>query len=284
MGLQRVGVSLLIVATGLVAGCGLPSDPAPSGFVPQSGVCHLKIGDNVSGATYAPVRCSERHEAETFMVGRFDFADAEADEPPTAGSDGALRAYSSCSIRAHEFVGDDWATGRLTVRVALPTSDGWAAAERWFRCDLVEIVALDLYEPSPRANSLKDALRSSASLRHGCYNPTFNGTQIETLPPASCTGPHQSEFTGVWWPDDVRYGEEIPQDDVVQGCYGVGARYVGGVDEQELARRMTVFFWMPADDDRIAGASHLLCFLHTDGRPLKRSLAGVGLPGLPVAR
>ncbi len=283
MGFRKVGVSLLALATGLVAGCGLLGDPAPSGFVPQSGVCHLRINDNASAAAYAPVKCSERHEAETFMVGRFAGTDAEADEPPAAGSEAALRAYASCSTAARDFLGGDWPTGRVTVRLVLPPEDGWAAAERWYRCDLVEIVALDLYEPSPRANSLKDALRSSASLRHGCYNPTLEGDEIKTLPPASCTGPHQSEFTGVWWAHDVPYGDEIPPEDATDGCYGVGARYVGGVDEQELARRMFVLVWAPAPVERDAGATGVLCFLHTDGKPLTRSLAGVGLRGLPAA-
>lgn len=276
----------MVLAASLVAGCDvLPGRDSESGFVPQAGVCHRAAGDNASGEAYQPVECLTRHEAETFFVGRFAGADAGSAEPPATGSDAALRAYASCATAANEFVGDEWPAGRLTLHLVPPTADGWAAAERWYRCDLVEIVALDLHEPSPRANSLKDALREPSSpLRHGCYNPTFDGEEIRTLPPASCTGPHQSEFAGVWWADDVPAGEEVTRDHMTDGCAGVIARYVGVGDEREVRRRVDVLPLPPTEDEVAAGATYVLCLLHTDGKPLTRSLAGVGGRGLPAPR
>ncbi|MFU8850045.1 septum formation family protein [Micromonospora sp. SL1-18] len=285
MGLRRVGSLLLALAASILAGCDLLTGPPPSGFVPEAGVCHLTMGDNATRTAYRPVTCLERHEAETFLVGRFAGADADSDDPPANGSDAALRAYASCRTAAREFLGDDWRTGRLTLRVVLPTADGWAAAERWYRCDVVEIVALDLYDPNLRANSLEDALHGPAEwLRHGCYTPTFGSSgEIRTLPPASCTGPHQSEFAGVWWADDVPYGEEIPPEAMSDGCYGVVARYLGVADDQELRPRLDALYLLPTEEERAAGETGVLCLLHTEGEPLTRSLAGVGLRGLPAS-
>ncbi|WP_141715217.1 septum formation family protein [Micromonospora rhizosphaerae] len=281
---RRVGALLMVLAASVVAGCDvLPGRDCESGFVPQAGVCHLAPGDNASGEAYQPVDCLTRHEAETFFVGRFAGLDADSDDPPETGSDAARRAYASCGTAARDFLGDEWRAARLSLQVMLPTATGWAAAERWYRCDLVEIVALDLYEPSPRANSLKGGLRSPSSpLRHGCYNPTFIGDEMKTLPPASCTGPHQSEFAGVWWADDFPYGEEIPEDDMWDGCYGVVARHVGVPDEDEVERRLDVLAWALSEEERAAGETGVLCFLHTDGPPFNRPLAGVGVKGLPA--
>ncbi|WP_433312716.1 septum formation family protein [Micromonospora chersina] len=286
MGLRKIVTLLLALAAGPVAGCGLLTSEAASGFVPQAGVCHQAPGDNASGEAYRPVDCTERHEAETFLVSRFAGPDAEADDPPATGSGAALRAYYSCATAAREFLGDDWAVGRLSLRLVLPTAEGWAADERWYRCDLVEIVALDVYEPSPRANSLKGALGSPSSpLRHGCYNATLDESgELKSLPPASCTGPHRTEFAGIWWADDVPYGEEILSEEMMNGCYGVIARYVGLADDGEVRRRLLPLPLPPTDEDLAAGETSVLCLLHTDGRPLTRSLAGVGVRGLPPRR
>lgn len=286
MGLRKVVALLLALAAGPVAGCGLLTSETASGFMPQAGVCHQAPGDNASGEAYRPVDCTERHEAETFLVSRFAGPDAESDGPPVTGSDAALRAWSSCATATREFLGDDWVVGRLSLRLVLPTTEGWAAAERWYRCDLVEIVALDLYEPSPRANSLKGALSSPSSpLRHGCYNATLDEHhELKSLPPASCTGPHRTEFAGIWWADDVPYGEEILGDRMMNGCYGVIARYVGLADDEEVRRRLLPLTLPPTDEDLAAGDTSVLCLLHSDGKRLTRSLAGVGVRGLPPRR
>ncbi|MET7969090.1 septum formation family protein [Micromonospora sp. NPDC005305] len=286
MGLRKVVALLLALAAGPVAGCGLLTGGTASGFVPQAGVCHLAPGDNADGAAYRPVGCTERHEAETFLVGRFAGADADSDDRPATGSDTALRAYHSCDTAAREFLGDRWPLGRLSLRLVLPTADGWAAAERWYRCDLVEIVALDLYEPSPRANSLRGALRSPSSpLRHGCYNAAFGrDDELTALPPASCTGPHRTEFAGIWRADQVPYGADIRSDRMMNGCYEVIARHVGLADDAEVRRRLLPLTLPPRDEDRAAGETSVRCLLHTDGRPLARSLAGAGVRGLPPRR
>lgn len=284
MGPRRFGTLLMALAASVVAGCdALPGRDPESGFVPQAGVCHLTPGDNASGEAYQPVECSTRHEAETFLVSRFAGADAGSAGPPATGSEAALRAYASCATAAGDFLGGEWRTARLSLQVVLPGADGWAAAERWYRCDLVEIVALDLPDPAPRANSLKDALGESSPLHHGCYNPTFGPDRtLRTLPPASCTGPHHSEFVGVWWADDVPYGEEIPWDDIWDGCYDVTARHVGVSDEPEVRRRLEVVAMPPTAEQSAAGETGVLCFLYREDRPLTRSLAGVGRKGLPA--
>ncbi|MFG1952636.1 septum formation family protein [Micromonospora sp. NPDC048830] len=239
-------------------------------------------GDNASGDGYRPVGCQERHEAETFHVGRFAGADAALSEPPAPGSEAGRRAYASCSTALNEFVGDVWQTSRLSLRVVLPTAKGWAADERWFRCDVVELLALDVLEPSPRANSLAGALRAPSPFHHGCYNsPTFGpDDRLQTMPPAACTGPHSTEFVGVWWSDALAAGTSPSEEDLIDGCFGVAADYVG-VPTEDLGDQTYVYFLLPSDEDWGVGDSGVLCFLHTDGAPLRRSLAGVGRRGLP---
>ncbi|WBC17294.1 septum formation family protein [Micromonospora sp. WMMA1998] len=286
MRLRAVLTLLAIFVLVPVTACDALGGPPPSGFRPQAGMCHLKPGDNADGDAYRPVRCTERHEAETVMVGAFAGEDAESDGPPATGSLAAVRAYWSCTAGASDFLGDDVAEGRLSVRLVLPTADGWAADERWYRCDVVEFVALDLYEPNPRANSLRGALESPSSpLRHACYTAALDEYgAITSLPPASCTGPHRTEFAGVWRDDSVPYGEEIPSDTMMNGCYGVIARHVGLGEDDEIRRRLRPLFLPPREEDLAAGEQRVLCLLHSDGRKLTRSLAGVGVRGLPPRR
>ncbi|MGC5020917.1 septum formation family protein [Micromonospora sp. DT47] len=283
---RGAGTLLMVLAATAVAGCdALPGRSHASGFVPQAGVCHLAPGDNASGAAYHPVDCSTRHEAETFLVSRFAGPDADSAGPPGTGYESALRAYASCATAAREFLGDWPLTGRVSLRVVLPTADGWAAAERWYRCDLVETVALDRPEPNPRANSLKDALVAPSPLRYGCFDPTFGADdRLETAPPASCTGPHHSEFVGLWWTDQAPDGEQVTGDVMLAGCSRVAAQHVGVSDEQELARRLEVLVVPPTDEEVAAGETAMLCFLHSEDRKLTRTLAGVGLKGLPAPR
>lgn len=275
---QMVASALAGLLTAVLPGC---EDQRPeSDFVPQARACHRTADRGTTPGEYAPVPCSVPHTAETFMVGHFTGPDAELSAPPDDESEAIFGAYHACDTEALSFLGGDWRESRLALTVLVPSEESWSAGERWYRCDLSEMLALDAWEPTSRANSLMSALKGASPLRYGCFNePTIEAGEIRTIPPASCTGPHDTEFVGAWRAYDTPDGEMVTEDDMDAGCLETGAAYVG-VSERDLEQRMQVHTVIPGEPAWHAGIPGALCFVQIREGSLTRSLHGTGLRGL----
>ncbi|MGC4814642.1 hypothetical protein ACLQ29_29275 [Micromonospora sp. DT228] len=98
------GTTVLAVLIMGAGGCdSIFAAESPPSFTPEAGVCHAVASDERSPETYTPIPCSSKHEVETFLVGRFGGADADASKPPAAGTEGIGRAYESCDAEAALF-------------------------------------------------------------------------------------------------------------------------------------------------------------------------------------
>lgn len=153
--------------------------------------------DTVALAAYAPVDCAVPHRVETVHVGALPAGRAAA---PATGSAELRGAFAECDTRAAGYLGDDWRAGRLRLAVALPTTPGWAAGARWFRCDLSEV---DTAEAAAtvvtRTGSLRDALKGPSPLRLGCQRAKRGrGAGVQVLVPVECSAVHEAEFVGAW--------------------------------------------------------------------------------------
>lgn len=270
------GSAILVALTIGAGGCdGGPSAKETSTFVPSAGVCHATAADERSPEAYLPIPCSSKHEVETFLVGRIGGAEGAASAPPAAGSEGISRLYEACDADATVFLGGEWRESRLAMRTLVPSAARWKAGERWYRCDLLEMHAVDRWFPNPRANSLRGALTGDSPFRYTCFNdPTESGD----LPPASCTGPHDTEFAGIW-----RAGPEVEKltDDLRHaGCRATVSRYVG-VSETDVEGRFELFWFTPeGEPEWQAGALSVGCLLHSPEGALTVSVKGAGRKAL----
>lgn len=293
-GLVLAGVVVL-----LVSGCGLPSGvdgeladdwpaiAAPVPFVPTAGTCHAGDFQPVTQlSSYEPVDCAAEHRLETVHVGTFA-ATAARDAPPTAGSAESRAAYTACDGRAREFVGDEWRAGRLWLGLSTPSASAWSGGARWYRCDLVELSAVeDTGRQVTRRGSLKGALVAADSpLRLTCFNVTLARTgRVDTMPAVDCAKPHNSEFAGVWsaparLAHPVRDRDWLPFYD---GCYQRVAAYAGVPNDRDLRSRTGVVTVPAGANDWKSGDRGVRCYLWADKGRFTRSLKGAGPAGLPV--
>ncbi|HEY0697828.1 MAG TPA: septum formation family protein [Micromonospora sp.] len=273
-----------LLASALLAGCdGADRVTGDQASRPTVGACYL----NSQSRTEPPLPCEQEHLAETVHVGTFGEAAADADNPPASGTAPLRDAYATCDPAASRYVGSEWHGGRLAMTVVTPSASGWAAGERWYRCDLSEIDSLNAPVPQKRTGSLRGALTSTPSLRLGCFDPVLGADdQLVSLSPVSCDGPHHSEFAGIWPAPESPSGTadaagepDFEENTVLNGCAPPVARFVG-VSEDEIRVRIGLLWWLPSGPAWAAGDRAVLCFLWSE-KPLDRSLRGAGMPGLP---
>jgi hypothetical protein len=296
----RLALTAVLLSSLLLAGCGNPGGvdgdltnrwaaiPAPTGFTPVAGTCHLGNFAQVgSRSTYDEVDCQLRHRTETVFVGTYSAPAADADEPPADGSAGARDAYSSCDQATTEYVGGAWRAARLWSGVTHPSAAAWSGGSRWFRCDVLEISSIeDDGGLVQRAGSLRDALSQPASpLRLTCYAIKLDGDgAIDTMPAVSCAAKHSAEFVGVWnagstlaYPKTAAVWDKLHD-----GCRKLIARYVRVPDDDDLQYRTGVVS-LPGGDDVWAQGDHgVRCYLWLDGSALTSSLKAKGATGLPI--
>ncbi|MEU0550046.1 septum formation family protein [Micromonospora sp. NPDC005979] len=271
------GTTVLMALTVGVGGCdGSPAGKSTSTFAPASGVCHATASDDRSPETYTPIPCSSKHEAETFLVGVIRGTDGVASAPPAADTEAMWRLHDACDSEAARFLGGEWRESRVAMRTLTPSTARWQAGERWYRCDLVEMLALDRWVPNPRANSLRAGLTGDSPLRLTCFTaPEENADDLVDLPPASCTGPHGTEFAGIWpaGPEVEELTEEVMQ----AGCRSTVARYVGAPEAALKGRLEVLAYVLESEPEWLAGRLSAICFLHSPNRQLDRSLRNTGL-------
>jgi hypothetical protein len=297
---SRLALTAALLSSVLLAGCGNPGGvdgdlinrwaaiPAPTGFTPETGTCHLGNFAAVgTRATYDEVDCELKHRTETAYVGTYPSPAADADEPPADGSAGARAAYQACDLATSEYVGGPWRTARLWIGVSHPSAAAWAGGSRWFRCDVLEISSIeDDGGLVQRAGSLRDALKAPASpLRLTCYAIKLDADgAIDTMPVISCAAKHNAEFVGVWNAGDTAPYPKTSAHwaTLHDGCRKLIAQYVGVPDDDDLQYRTGVVS-LPGGDDVWAQGDHgVRCYLWLDGSALTASLKGKGVAGLPI--
>ena len=263
------------VLLSLVAACGQqvsltdewPALPEPTVLVPTAGTCY-----HVNSAIYAdrvvynlmrPVpNCADEHKAETIYVGQFEGEDASRPTPPPDGGPAVRRAYQRCAEAADEFLGGEWHTARVWLRVFVPSTAAWQGGARWFRCDLFEVDGgANVVED--RTGSMRDGLRGSRPLAISCANDSGSSPDsVSSLHYVPCSEPHTAEFVGVYVPsqaDLAAGGEDAVVDRIFDGCWDLADRYLGvrpGQEPEELG----VFFW-DFEEDRARGERAVRCFV-----------------------
>lgn len=120
-------------------GSGSTSETAEKPKPPEVGACRVLTPEELTEASNDtdPVSCSEKHNAETFLISSFDkkLADASYDDSRLGA-----HAYQVCDKQYRKFTGADES---LALRSILswawfrPTEEQWEAGARWFRCDVV---------------------------------------------------------------------------------------------------------------------------------------------------
>jgi hypothetical protein len=277
----------------LLPGCGVPGGtdgdltddwaalPATHGFDPQPGVCHRgaeKIGYLTS---YAPVDCTQSHQAETVHVGVFPPTYADRSSPPVVDSPALRAMFADCDTHARQFVGADWRGARLSVQVVPPSPEGWAGGSRWYRCDLFVLDALDGATgrehpgdtPVDHTGSLRGALTRPSPLSYGC----FNENTWYVLIPMACDKPHQFEYVGAWTTplsslDEV---DKYP-DRGYTGCRSVIATYAHLSNDATLRYRTGTTFRAPTKEAWARGDRGIRCFIWPYNRTFTRSLKAAG--------
>lgn len=257
-------------------------------FTPEVGDCHV-IADPTSYLTsYQPVDCTRSHLVETYHLGTFTGALAERPIPPKVGSTALRTAFAECDAKATAFVGGDWRGARLTVQVVPPSPAGWSGGSRWYRCDLLELDAVDggtainnHYDHAvQRSASLRDELKRPSKVAYGCLDED----EYENLQHSSCDKPHRFEYVGSWTAPDGPYGDVARNDDNVHAkCRTVVARYAKVPVDGNLRYRTGTAYRLPSEKAWARGDRGVRCFFWSGGPKLTRSIKGGGTKVLPVS-
>src|SRR4051812_37648340 len=178
--LVAAGTVLMVLAltgcTGKIAGDGdLAGDwavmPKATVPVPETAVCRVgtpKVVDwEMDLLNDTRVNCTARHSTETYYVGTItDPKTVALNEPPGAGEPAFKPIYQTCVKRAADFLGDDYHVGRVAIVPVLPTATEWRAEARFYRCEIMEILAN--HKVVQRTSSVKDGLKGKRPLAIGC--------------------------------------------------------------------------------------------------------------------
>jgi hypothetical protein len=294
----RARAAVLLATVSLVgltlAGCGRPAGvdgnltnnwpPMPEAKLvePTDHGCYLVDADDPTGVTKwpAPVDCTSTHTVETVHLGKFTGDDASRDTPPPVGGPGRRKAYEECAASAATFFGGDWRTARIQLFLDTPIALHWEAGARWFRCDAVEFKDLDAFSVASRTTSLQNAL---GSLALTCFNVVVKDNQVDSMPPALCTNPHDAEFAGIFdAPDGPWVSDDKQREDAqAKGCYAVIAKFAGVPNDGNLRARTGNVTSGTTKADWELGNRGTRCYL-LPGEKHSRSLRGVGPSGLPI--
>lgn len=247
--------------------------PAATQFRPAAGVCHDDVTRSGGLRDYAPIPCAETHVAETGAV--VDLP--RAWKTPAAA---AAEAFRQCSRQVDAFLGADWRTGWLIMQPVLPSAEGWRGGARWARCDLAEISPVDSHVVD-RRGSLAAGLRAGSALRMMCANPRIVGEQVTEMHPVPCSGPHTSEFAGLFASTAAKSGG-IPTGTLEKGCDAAIAAFAGIPDDSSVTARVGWLGFPPDDTSWQSGDHAIRCFLWLDGERMTGSYRDAGPAKLKI--
>jgi hypothetical protein len=282
-----------VLALALLTACGgkrdlgehWPAMPAAKVWTPAAGDCATTslmhyFGDAPSSDRRA-ANCTGRHEAELVAV-----------KPLFGTTDPEKRAaFGECSSAASAFVGGDWHTGWLGVRLRLPTKAEWAEGVRTYSC-WVFVLSGEWGTASGREGTLKGALVAEPKLRRGCADMRPIQDDGETRDgfwatygiamATDCTIAHTGEEAGlITLPDAAA----VPSEEAVfDACYSKGAEFLGlSVAGLNARTDLSTANWQPSNRQWALGDRTVHCFvvLKKD-LAVKISLKGLGAEALPV--
>ncbi len=224
-------IALLLTGCGRPAGVdgdltnGWPALPAAKVPAPQVGACYVGAFKSIWQATANPVSCAEKHDAETAYVGTFPDTGAN---PPAAGSPALATAYDQCQQGTDAYLGGDWHTELVELRLLRPTNAAWAGGARWYRCDLLR--DSDAYQTEvAAAGSLKGDLTGARVAAYGCLATVEVGDTVTHATPIDCAQPHGAEFAGIFTAPNVPWStvDAVRVKMADDGCEGVVAKFLG---------------------------------------------------------
>jgi hypothetical protein len=234
------------------------------------------IGDHV-----LPIACDEPHSLETYLVGRFTGADADAAEAPLDSA----TALTTCADAIPEFLGGDIAEARAASYILVPGHSAWAAGQHWYRCTLAE-TSDGSGRPVERAGSLRDGLRDSRPLAITCADVGGHGDDIETIDYVRCDTPHSGEFVGIHHVDDIAARPADADLGSIAGkaCPSLAAAHLDLSRDAYLARTDLMTVWaLPSDRSWAAHDRGIRCYTaESHLRPVIRgTLRALGTAPLP---
>lgn len=283
------------LAVALLTGCGAPAGtdgalvddwPAPPGpvvWTPKAGECHRSSGETVVLAVYQPVPCTDEHLAETAYLGAFTGEFATRETVPPWGSPAHRAAYADCVAKTTEFLGDDYRSGNVALYVGLPGPGAWTGGARWYRCDLTEIRITDGGSDVRRSGSLRGALATGGTLRHGCFTikDKADDKHVDTAPVA-CTASHNGEFAGLYLAPDIPAPDDAAAEKLADNCSAVIAKYAGVPNDRNLLRRFRFVWHWWGKDEWARGNRAFHCTLWMP-RVATRLMKGAGTGAFPAS-
>jgi hypothetical protein len=252
--------------------------PEPQPFTPAATGCFDEIAFRLRLVDYAPFDCAKRHATEAFFVGELTGKAAEASAEKTIA---APAAAAECARRAVSFLGAEHRIGRLRVQQVLPSTNGWQAGARWFRCDAIQ-VALDSDEVVNRTGSLRDALKGAAPLALRCFQPVVEGSAVRDMKQVDCAKSHDAEFAGLWTAPDLKFEDVRGSTLMEEGCRSVIAGLAKVPDNGDVAYRYGYLAFAPTVQEWGDGIRSVQCFLWIKGRKMKGSYRNAGAGKLPI--
>ena len=281
----RIAATALIV--GLLGGCGAavgdgdviddwPEMAAAKPKLPPSQTCYqtTSITDPRAIDTWGitPKPCAESHVVETFHVGELP---ATVTTIPVLGDTPYRAAYSECEVKAKEFLGAEWYSGRLVLNLSVPGTRQWEGGGRWFKCELIETVLLS-GDIATREGSLAGALTGAAPLAQRCGNMTGGTTAgtWEDLTPVDCADPHDAEFTGVFQLTGAEPPTDAQLDTLYENCWDVVSRYLNGTKDRIQVGYLS---WSVADAHWKRGDNWARCYAWAgENKKMVGSVKGIG--------
>jgi hypothetical protein len=295
---QLAPFAALMLAALMLAGCGRPPGvdgsltnhwpamPEPTLPAVTAPACYfISTFDEVSKLERwpAPVACTSAHNVETFFVGQFTGAAAQAPSPPRVGGEVTIPAYAECTRAAREYLGDDWRTAKLEVDLVIPTQAHWELGARWYQCDVAQYKLQGTGWLELRNASAKGLLAAPGDVRYDCFKDTASADQPVDMVPVACTDGHNVEFVGVV---DLPAGPYLKGDarapTAEKACLPAIAAYAGLPNDNDMQYRTGWFFSEFTSDEWALGNRGLRCFLWSDTKVLTKSMKGAGPKAFPV--
>ncbi|NUO61821.1 MAG: septum formation family protein [Hamadaea sp.] len=267
-----------------LTGCGLPDGvdgnltdqwaalPAPEGFTPEAGTCHLAYATTAYRRSYFPMKCDVAHMTETVYVGTTDVLSA----PPKAGTADYVKLLQTCETKVNEFVGGDWHDGLLWFGLTLPGVEAWAGGAHWYRCELVTLDQV-FGEEGQHTGSLKGELTKPGSpIRLGC----FSYASGRSIAPVACTKKHNAEYVGTV--AVASYAAAKDRTKMIKACHQRIAAYVGMKYSSDMKYRTGVF-WDSLTQTEFANGDHRVrCYAWFSPDTKTKSIKGAGAKALPI--
>ena len=294
--MKRVLAFLCVLA--LVAGCaakpagidgslvnGWPMMDGATYAVPQVGHCYNGTQTSYDGTDYTGYQeapCDGDHIVEVAAHGTFTGAAAGASRPPVVGDATQKAARTTCAAAADVYLGGNWETAFVYLRVGLPSVAEWTGGDRTFTCELGPDGAPDDYHLK---GSVKGGLTGNRVAARACVEfsspdqPNAHGFYenpdgINSVP---CDALHNAEFGGVFDASDGPVPDSKNDKLMVSfdgRCGALVAKYVGQSLSQLRRRTDLTYYWFwPLEDPWARGEREVDCYLATQvAHPVTKSL------------